>query len=745
MFAGRTPALPAFDSLHWSKMKTLIVIAGCALFVLSAVDGTAQNKQKLTLEAIFGGSLSSPAPTELRWAPDGRRLSFLMPEEGEGRSLWILDISTGQKTQAISELQLQEMAPSPEQTSASERERTRRERYQIASYSWSPDGRRILLSSGGQLYLYDLSSRNAALLAGSKVGLGDPKFSPDGKWIAFVYRHEVWVVPSAGGEERRLTPGGGDLLLYGEPDWVYQEEFDVRTGYRWSPDSRRIVFVELDESPVPAYPLVDEIQLQSSVDLQRYPKAGDPNPKARVGVVDLQTGKTVWSDKTAEYIPRIDWADERAVVLQLLNRTQNELELVEIDSETGRSHSILIEQDSGWLDVGNDLRFLSGGRQFLWTSSRSGFNHIYLYDRNGKILRQLTKGEWMVYGIEGVDEPGGWIYYSSNQDSVLGRTLYRVKIDGTSTELITQGRGTHGINMSAQAVTLVDSFSSLTRQQEIIVRDLVSGKEMQLFRAHALDEFELAVPEMKLLKAPDGAAIRVLLYRSGKLEPGRKYPVLVYVYGMPGAPAIQDAWPGNRGLFHQFMVQQGFVVALIDDRSSAIPGHRYALSARCNIGPVAAKDHEIAVQYLKSLPYVDGNAVGIWGWSGGGFTVAYHMTHTNLFKAGVAAAPVTDWRLYDSVYTERYMGLPGEQSEAYERTSSVRAAADYAGRMLVIYGTQDDNVHPQNSIQLINSLIRNKKQFDLMVYPGKTHGINGAAESIHLYTMIKEFLERYLK
>lgn len=248
-----------------------------------------------------------------------------------------------------------------------------------------------------------------------------------------------------------------------------------------------------------------------------------------------------------------------------------------------------------------------------------------------------------------------------------------------------------------------------------------------------------------MLSTPDGATVRVLTYRPRKLDPNRKYPVLVYVYGMPGVPTIQDAWPGNRGLFHQFLVQQGFIVALIDDRTSAIPGHRYAVAGRHNLGPVAAKDHEFAVQYLKSLPYVDENAIGVWGWSGGGFTVTYHMTHTHLFKAGIAGAPVTDWRLYDSVYTERYMGLPAEEPDAYEQSSSVASAAGDQGGLLLIYGTEDDNVHPQNTIQLIHALIRNKKQFELMVYPDKTHGITGTAENIHLYTMIYEFLRKNLQ
>ncbi len=711
--------------------------------MLASINGTAQHK-RLTLETIFGGSLYDPAPTELRWSPDGRRLAYFLPDEGDERALWVLDVPGGKKTQVLSPLEAREMAPSPEQASLSERDRTRRNRYDTPSYSWSPDGNRILLGGAGPLYVYDLNSSKAVPIAPLKSGASDPKFSPDGKWISFVYQHDLWIAPSSGGEERQLTSGGSSLVLHAEPDWVYEEEFNLRTAYQWAPDSSRIAFLELDETPVPAYPILEQLHLQATVDLQRYPKAGDPNPRVRAGVASLESGRTVWISRSAEYIPRIDWADAHAVVLQLLNRAQNEIELVEVNPETGNSSTILNERDANWVSVTGNLRFLSGGK-FLWTSDRTGFRHIYLYERSGKLVRQITSGEWVVSEIEAVDENGGWIYYTSNQASTIGRDLFRIRIDGTGTERITKEAGTHNLTMNPQATADVDSFSSIARTQQIRVHDFASGKTEELFRARSLDEFDLAGAEMTTLKTPDGATVRLLVYKPRNLSPGRKCPALVYAYGMPGSPTIQDAWPGNRGLFHQFLVQQGFVVALIDDRSSSVPGHRYAVAAYHKIGSVAAKDHEFAVQYLKSLPYVKPDAIGIWGWSGGGFTATYDLTHTNLFKAGIAGAPVTDWRLYDSVYTERYMGLPVEDPEAYERSSSIAAAGDCKGRLLLIYGTQDDNVHPQNTIQLINALIRNKKQFDLMIYPDKTHSITGAAENIHLYTMIYQFLETYLK
>jgi len=726
-------------------MKTRIAVAAGTILLVFAMNGMAQHKQKLTVETIFGGSLYEPAPSEMRWAPDGRRVAYFLPEGSDGRALWVLDAPTGKKTRVLSPDQVREMAPSSEDASISERERARRNRYDTPSYSWAPDADRILLTSAGRLHVYTLSSGSAVLLAPSKTGLLDAKFSPDGKWVSFIDRHDIWAVPSSGGKEKQLTFGGNELLLHGEPDWIYEEEFDLHTCYEWAPDSRHIAFLELDESVVPVYPIVDQLRSQASVEMQRYPKSGDPNPKVRAGAVNLDSSQVTWGDRTAEYIPRIGWADSNSFVMQLLSRTQNELELLEVNAQNGSSRRIISEQDPNWVDIGGDLRFLSGGSRFLWTSDRTGFRHIFLYDRNGQLVRQITTGDWVVYEIAGIDEPGGWIYYMSNQTSTIGRNLFRIRMDGSNPERITNAPGSHRITMNTQATGYVDSFSSMTRRQEIEVRDLGARRETGLFHARALDEFDLVAPEMSELKTPDDATVRIVLYKPKKLTPNRKYPVLVYAYGMPGSPAIQDAWPSNRGLFHQFLVQEGFVVALVDDRTSAIPGHKYAVAAHQRVGPVAAKDHEFAVQYLKSLPYVNGAAIGIWGWSGGGFTAAYHVTHTRLFTAGIAGAPVTDWRLYDSVYTERYMGLPAEVPEAYDRASVLRAAPDYKGRLLLIYGGQDDNVHPQNTIQLVQALIRNKKQFDLMEYPDKTHGITGASDNIHLHTMIFDFLKRYLR
>jgi dipeptidyl-peptidase-4 len=719
------------------------LLPGYLLVVPQSV--TAQlTKKPLTVEMIFGGELSKPSPSQTVWTPDGH-VSFFLPSDVGGRDLWIFDTSSGEKRLLLSADELRRLAPSPSQATSSERERTRRTRFGVPGYHWSPDGKTLLFPSSGQIILYDLSNEEATTLAPPKTGVVDPKFSPNGEHIAFVYEHDIWVVPTGGGTEKQITFGGHELLLHGDLDWVYPEELGFRTGYTWSPDSRHIAFLEMDESVVPTYPITDLLSIQATVDLQRYPKPGDPNPKVRVGIVDIETGAMAWIDRASEYIARINWVDPDTLAIQLLDRAQEELEIIHVNPTTGRSRSILTERDDHWIDVTNDLTYLKDGAEFLWTSERTGFRHIYLYERDGGLIRRLTEGDWQVGQISGLDEENGWVYFTADKDQPIGQDLYRVKLDGTGLERLTEEKGTHRIDMNPGATAYLDVFSSQTDPGRTIFETVATSAAFPFHRPLQYEELDLVSAEYKLLDTPDGATISMFLWKPKKLEKNKKYPVLVYIYGMPGASRNRDAWGGSRHLFHQLLIQNGYIVAQLDDRTGAIWGHKYAVLGDHNIGPVAIRDHEAAVDYLKSLPYVDGERMGVWGWSGGGFTTSFHMTHSNLFKVGIAGAPVTDWHLYDSIYTERYMNRPQDDPEAYERTSSVEAAKNYRGRMLLIHGTQDDNVHPQNTIQLMDALIKSRKQFDVMFYPNKTHGIRGTDEVIHLYTMIFDYLERYLK
>lgn len=723
---------------------------------LTAADESTEPDQAMTskalsIEEIFADHKDTPAPSQVRWTTDGR-LSYFLKAEGEdkGRDLWLMDSADGSKKILMSAGQLAKMAPSPEQATTNERERTRRSRFQVGAYTWSPDGKKILFSSSGSLLLHDLGTGETQPLAPRLEGVMDPKFSPDGQWIGFVYEHDIWIVSTSGGAPIQVTFGGHDLLLHGDIDWVYAEEFGVRSGFFFSPDSRHIAYMEMDQSLVPTYPIVDEVAWQATVDLQRYPKVGDTNPRVRIGVVNLEKAvegpaRTIWIDRAAEYMPRFQWADGGHVAVQLLDRHQENLELVSMAADTGRTRVLMTEKDPYWINITNDLTFLDNG-DFLWTSHRSGLRHVYLYGGDGTLKKALTEGEFNVVGIEGVDRENGWVYFLSNEHNLLGRDLYRVRLDGTQKERVTEIDGYRRIDMNEESTAFLDSVSSLKEPGRRAIHHIASGKRIPMSESRdEREDYDLVEAEMKVLETKDGATVRMLLMKPETIEPGARLPVVVFAYGMAGFPVIRDAWlGGSRNLFHQFLVQQGYVVAYIDDRSSSIPGHKYAATADHNIGPVAAEDHGFAVEFLKTLPYVDPDRFGIWGWSGGGFTAAFHLTHTDLFKVGVAGAPPTDWRLYDSIYTERYMGLLDENPEAYDRTSPIFGAENLQGKLLLIHGTHDDNVHPQNTTKLAAALLEAGKQFDVMWYPNKTHGISGKTHRIHMYTLIFNYFEQHL-
>ena len=747
---GAHPSL-AFGALNLNQSLAAFVLLALAQLAFAAAPAEAQNKP-LQLEEIFSKhGLTGPAPTQLRWSPNGQMLSYILEQPNGDRDLWAFEPATGNKKILVTHSELQKLAPATEQATNDERERERRLRYSVAAYLWSPDSKSVLFTSAGQLYLYNLAAQRARPIAPGKTAVRFPKFSPNGRWISFVYQHDIWLAPSSGGEERRLTHGATENLFHGDLDWVYPEEFGVRSAYFWSPDSRRIAFLELDQSSVPAYPIPDLLSLKPSVDMQRYPKAGDPNPRVRVGIVEAKPGtrrkpRMVWVKHRAEYVPRIAWANDDTVAVQFMNRPQTELELIFADAGDGRVREILTERDPHWVNVADDLTFLDDSDEFLWTSEQTGFRHIYLYSFNGQIKKTLTQGEWEVGSIEGVDRESGWVYYTSKEHNPLGSDLYRVKLDGgAKPERLTSDKGTHRVSMDSKARSLANTYSGLMTVPKLSVQHMPSGRHTLVHDASSVDGFGLVKPELSELTSADGALIRLMLMKPKRLDANRKYPLLVYVYGGPRAPTIRDAW-GSRGrfLFHQYLVQEGYVVAYVDDRASSILGHRYESALARNYGPAAVTDYETAVEHLKSLDFIDPEKIAIWGWSGGGFSTCLALTHSKLFKLGIAVAPVTDWRLYDSIYTERYMGHPEEEPKAYQKTSAVAAAKNLHGRLLLIHGTSDDNVHVQNTMQMVDALIAAGKPYDLQLYPGKTHSVHGEKARLHLFRGIEKYLEQHL-
>jgi dipeptidyl-peptidase-4 len=669
------------------------------------------------------------------WTPDGAALGYLLDDREGSVELWATGLGERGSRLIAGETVLRGLAGDGDAGAAALRG---------ARYRWSPDGGSVLLLISGSMHLLHVADGSVRDLAPSDAPAADPKFSPDGDLVAFVREHDLWIVPADSGETKRLTSGGGETLLHAEADWVYGEEFDVESGFEWSPDGRFIVFYEMDLQSVPVYPIVDELEPEAAVRYQRYPKPGDPNPRVRVGIVEVESGRTAWLDRAAEYVPRIGWADAGAVAVQLMNRAQDELQLVLADPRTGRSRPLLTERDGHWVNVTHDLTFLESSDDFLWTSETNGYRHIYRYDREGGLVSRLTGGEWEVKAIEGLDEENGWVYFTSNETNPLGRDLYRVKIGGGKRERITTENGTHRVTMNPPATAFVDNHSSMTRPPRISLRAVDGGSEVSIFETPSVTALDLAEPRVVELSSPDGGLVRMKLLEPHDKPQRAALPVLVYVYGGPRSPVVSDSWRHQTELFHQLLVKRGFVVAYLDDRSSSRLGHIHETAVSRNWGPHVVADHETAVNHLRSLPYVDPERMAVWGWSGGGYTTCYHMTHTGLFQVGIAVAPVTDWHLYDSIYTERYMGLPADEADAYAATSILEAAGELKGRLLVMHGTGDDNVHPQNTTQLIQALIEAGKPVDLMLYPNKTHSIRGKDARVHLFSKILRYLEEHL-
>jgi dipeptidyl-peptidase-4 len=591
------------------------------------------------------------------------------------------------------------------------------------------------------------------MLASNDSGLGDPKFSPKGERLAFLRDHELWVTPLRG-KGKQLTEHA-DQVLNGEVDWVYAEELDVRSNYFWSPNGREIAYLQMNEKKVPTYPITDYIPTQVTLDEEKFPKPGDPNPEVRLGVVNADGGRTKWinlPDVTDAYIPRFGWVRDGLMYALVLKRPQTKLELYLVDVKSGRAQVVLTETSDAWIETNDLFRFSSDGTQLLWTSWRDGHTHIYLYSLNTtnaltplKLERQLTKGDWDVLAIDGVDEKKGVVYYSSTQEDQRQRQIHAVKLEGGEPERISKDHGHHTADFAPDTNYYVDNYSALTTPPSLSVCDL-AGKCNAFWSARDVKEYALLVPQFVDVKAEDGTVLHgvLLMPNEGAAVAKGKVPLINNPYGGPGVQTIWDSWNAV-DLFDQYMAKRGYAILKVDNRGMSGRGEKFAAAMKAHMCELPLQDQLAAVQQvLKQFPQLDANRLGWWGWSYGGTMTAWALEHSDLFKVGVAVAPVTDWRNYDSIYTERYMGMPAENKADYDRTSVDLEAKALHGRLLLVHGTSDDNVHMQNSMQFMYSLINNGVAFDLQIYPRKTHAISGSKTREHLFHRIQKQFDDYL-
>jgi dipeptidyl-peptidase-4 len=710
----------------------------------------------LTIEAIFApGGLTGRGPETSEWSPDGTKLSFVQRNDaGEQGELWYVDAATGEKKVLVSAAKLASLAPDYNKVK-DEREKERLTRYHVAAYIWAPDSKHLIFDSQGQLWLFDLGTNTAVQFTSASDPSGDPKFSPDGSHVSYVRKHNLYVRPVSGQGEKQLTKETGDDLFNGDIDWVYAEELAVRSNYFWSPDSKEIVFLHMDESKVPTYPIANLIPTHPTVDNEKYPKVGDVNPGVKLGVVDADKDKVRWISLTSDqesYIPRFGWVREGVIWAEVLNRTQDKMDLYFVDAKSGKSMKVLTETSPGaWINVNDDFKVLMSGDRFLWSSWRDGHTHLYLYSfdkRNplaaeAKLERQLTQGDFEVLGLEAVDESTGTVFFSSNKDDPRQRHIFSVKLDGTGSQQLTHEEGLYFGKFSDDAKHYEQTFLGPATSSKMSLCTVGTSCAPIWAARDETAEYGLRAPKFLEFKAEDGTTLYGRLLLPPDAPTGGKIPVIVNIYG---GPAAQTVLKDPTNPFDEILARRGFAIFSVDNRGTPGRDRKFQTTIRHEFGAIELKDQLTALdQLFDQYPQLDKDRIAIWGWSNGGSMTLYAMTHSDRFRAGVAVAPVTNQTNYDTIYTERYMGLLKEDAAGYGESDVTKAAANLHGALLIAHGTGDDNVHFQNSMQMIEALIKAGKQFQLMIYPNKTHSISGPDARDHLFHMIEAHFEREMK
>ncbi|HVB30530.1 MAG TPA: S9 family peptidase [Gemmatimonadaceae bacterium] len=747
--AGSRTAAGRF-TLALAAVLTAVGAASAAAQIPAPVDSA--------LHTLFAsGTYASDRFGPARWADGGNSYLTLEPSpDAGGYDLVEYDAATGARTVKVP---ARELVPAG-----------RREPLIPQDYSFSADGKRLLIftntrrvwreNTRGDYWVLDLGTHALHQVGGAKVPesrLMFAKFSPDGSRVAYVLYGDLYVQPSDGGPITRLTRDASHTLVNGMSDWVYEEEFSLRDGFRWSPDGRDIAFWQFDMAGIRDFLLLDETDslYPFTVPVQ-YPKAGTTNSAVRVGVVPAAGGKVTWvrlaGNPRDNYIPWMEWAGSDQVMLQYMNRAQNRDQVILADARTGAPHPVFTETDSAWVDLVDDVPWMNGGRSFLWVSERDGWRHVYDVSRDGRVVRLLTPGAYDVERVAAVDQADGWLYVIASPENATQRYLYRVSLrdPGPPQRVTPAGEpGTHAYDFSPNAHWAFHVYSTFDTPpvtdlvrfpRYATVRTLVANDRLRAAAARAIRH----PAEFFQVTVSDGATLDGYMIRPSDFDPSKHYPILVNVYGEPAAQTVLDRWSGSGMLWHQMLADQGYLVVSFDNRGTPAPkGRAWRKVIYGSIGPLSSREQADAVRaFARSRPYADSTHVAIWGWSGGGSSTLNAMfRYPDVYRLGMAVAPVADQRLYDTIYQERYMGTPEQNPEGYRTGSPINFAAGLEGKLLIVHGTGDDNVHWQGTARLINRLVALDKQFDLMIYPNRTHCIcEGAGTTLQLYSTLTRYL-----
>jgi dipeptidyl-peptidase 4 len=758
-------------AIQFLSMRTACALVS-AMFPAVVVAQPPATSSRLTVQRIFASSeFAARGVGQLRWLDDSTYVALQAnPQQNDAAELARFNARTGARDVLVPSTSL-----TPNGASAP---------LEVEDYFWSPDHKRLLIftaservwreNTRGDYWVLDLASQQLRKLGGDAPTstLMFAKFSPDGDRVAYVRQNDLYVEDVAGGAITRLTRDGSRTIINGTFDWVYEEELNLRDGFRWSPDGKSIAYWQLDASGVKDYDLINDTDsLYSFVNPVQYPKAGTTNSAGRIGVVAATGGATTWlaidGDPRNQYLARMDWAglnNSTELLIQRMNRPQNEIDVLLADVRTGTVKTILVERDSAWVDVVNDVRWLDKDRQFTWMSERNGWRRMYSVSRDGATVKALSADSMDVthpafaFGAQavlGTDATGEYVYHYASPQNPTQLYLYRtsLKRPGVTTRVTPADQpGTHSYSISPNGRYAVHTWSSFGTPPTVELITLPDHRRVRVLQDNAelrarVAGLELGPREFFRVDIGDGVKLDGWMIKPPGFDQTKKYPVLFEVYGEPAAQTVTDSWGGGGFMWHLMLSQMGYIVVSVDNRGTPAPrGRAWRKAIYKRMGVLNGADQAAAARAIAKWPFVDPRRLGVWGWSGGGSTTLNVMFRTpDVYRMGMAVAPVADLHYYDTIYQERYVGLPQENPEVYRVGSPVTFAGQLKGDLLVVHGSGDDNVHYQNTEALVNALVKANKPFQLMVYPNRTHCIcEGEGTSIHLYSLLTRYLTEHL-
>ncbi|MCB0455278.1 MAG: S9 family peptidase [Aequorivita sp.] len=726
-------------------MKKILSLSFLLLFFTAFSNLTAQQKN-ITLEEIWSGAFRTQGLDVLRSLNNGKEYAVLnYDRQNKASTIDVYDYKSGEKVRTL--LNSKDLKGID----------------YVISYEFNKDESKILFSteleqiyrrsSLGTYYVYDIKTKDFRLISTNKVQ--EPTFSNDGSKIAYGFENNLYIKDLNSGETKQITTDGKkNSIINGITDWVYEEEFAFVRAFEWSLDGDKLAYIKFDETDVPEYTMdVYGNNLYPYAETFKYPKAGENNSKVSLQLYDLGTGKTSEVDLSkynSYYIPRLLWTENNNLLsVQLTNRHQNVLDLVFVDVANNTSKLILEEKDKAYVDVTDNLTFLNDN-SFFWTSERDGWNHIYQYDKNGKLLNQVTQGPWEVTAYYGFDQNTGRIYYQSTEDGNINRNVYSILPLGKNKVRLSQRDGTNDADFSTDFTYYIGTYSSATTPYHFTLNEAKTGKELREIQnnnqlKNRLASYKISPKEFSTINT-NGEDLNMYMIKPLDFDETKQYPLFLYQYSGPGSQNVSNSWMSSNDYWHQMLANEyGIIIACVDGRGTGFKGRDFKKMTQKELGKYEVEDQIAVAKKLSELPYIDANRTGIWGWSYGGFMSSNCLFQgADTFEMAIAVAPVTSWRFYDSIYTERYMQTPQENASGYDNNSPLSHVEKLKGKFLLVHGSADDNVHVQNTMCLIEALVQANKQFDWRIYPDKNHGIYGGNTRLHLFTLMTDFIKKNL-